>query len=93
MRPAPAGTVGSKGIVQGPRSLTVHVADSLAVDLPGEWEDEIDLFLFASGDRLGRLERPYEYLHRRGDGPFRWVNLDKGFEGQRPLKAIAMTDD
>lgn len=74
-------------------AFAVHVAGSLAVDLSGDRRDEIDLFLFVNGDRVGRLDAPYQYLHRRSDGPFRWLNIDDGFEVQKTLRAIAMIDD
>ena len=82
-----------RGVLHESRALTVQVVGSLAVDLAGERQDEVELFLFANGVRLGRLERPYEYLHRRGGGPFLWADLDEGFRAQTTLGSIAMDDD
>jgi hypothetical protein len=82
-----------RGAVHESLALTIHIAGSLAVDLAGERQDEVELFLFANGDRLGRLEKPYEYLHRRGEGPFQWADLDDGFQVQKTLRSIAMIDD
>ena len=82
-----------RGVVHKSPALTIQVAGSLAVDRTGQREDELDLFLFANGDRLGRLEKPYEYLHRRGAGPLRWDDLDEGWQAQRTLNAVAMSDD
>lgn len=81
------------GVVHESQVLTIHVAGSLAVELSGARQDEVELFLFANGHRVGKLEEPYEYLHRRGEEPFSWADLDEGFRAQQTLKSIAMIDD
>lgn len=82
-----------RAVVLESRALTLQIAGSLAVDPTGERQDEVDLFVFANGDRLGKLDKPDEYLHRRGAGPFLWADLDEGFQTQRTLRSIAMIDE
>ena len=80
------------GVVLKSSAFTVHVAGSLAVSLQGDPQDEVDLFLFVNGERVGRFESPYQYLHRKGGEPFRWDDLEDGYEHQKTLQAVAMTD-
>ena len=82
-----------QGAVHESPLLTIHLAGSLTINLTGERQDEVEVFLFANGERLGKLDNPYEYLHRRGEAAFHWADLDEAFRVQRTLKSIAMLDN
>lgn len=80
------------GIVHQSDLLSVELAGSLVIAIDQHHKDEVDLFLFVNGVRVGPIDSPYQYLHRRDSTPFRWDDLDSGFEQQKTLTSITMSD-
>ncbi|MEM8531083.1 MAG: hypothetical protein AAGF95_09590 [Chloroflexota bacterium] len=79
------------GIVHQSDLLQVELAGSLTIAIDQHHKNEIDLFLFVNGVRVGQIDNPHQYLHRQGSEPLRWDDLDPGFEHQKTLAAITMS--
>jgi hypothetical protein len=80
------------GCIHRSELLLIELAGSLAIELDEKHKDDVDLFVFVNGTRVGQLQAPYRYLHRNGQGSLNWEDLDPGFENQLTLADITMTD-
>ena len=80
------------GTVHHSDLLSVELAGSLAIAIDQHHKNEIDLFLFINGIRVGPIDNPYQYLHRRSNTGFRWDDLDPGFEQHKTLISITMSE-
>lgn len=69
-----------RGVLHGSSALKIEVAGTLCVELTSDHKDQIDLFLFVNGRRVGLYREEYKYLIGRGEGDFVWDDDNPGFE-------------
>lgn len=77
-----------RGTIHKSPELILEVAGTLCAELTIERQDEIDLFLFVNGQRVGLYKWPshgrqnesFKYLIGHGDAPFVWDYNDEGFD-------------
>lgn len=72
-----------RGALHSSPELLIEVAGTLCAELTIDRQDEIDLFVFINGQRVGvfdgkRINR--DYLIGYGDAPFKWDYNDEGFD-------------
>jgi len=75
------------GVLSDSEVFRVEVAVSISV---GTRADDVDLFVLVNGVRVGPTTDPTNYLHRDGDGDFRWDDIDEGFEDRNDLNSLLL---
>jgi hypothetical protein len=77
--------------------LLIELAGTLAVELEAGRANEVHLFVFVNGTRLRDYSQNRrtvaKYLWRRGSEPFRWENLDEGYDGLISVNAKCLLGD
>ena len=75
------------GCVHESANLRIELVGSLAVGPKGDY---LDLFIVVNGVRVSPVTEPFRYLHRRNPGPFRWDDLNQGYEVQTTLEGLLL---
>jgi hypothetical protein len=68
------------GVVHNSKLLLLEIAGTMAVELSPGRSDEVDLFLFVNGKRVGLKTAPFQYLTRIGSGSLSWDDVDPAYE-------------
>ena len=69
-----------RGVLHDSSAVKIEVAGTLCIELNGDRDDELDLFLFVNGRRVGLYRDGRKYLIGRGEGDLIWDDDDPGFE-------------
>ena len=75
------------GVLTETDFLRVELAASISV---GTHADDVDLFVLVNGVRVAPTTNPTDYLHRDGNGQFRWDDIDEGFDGKNDLDSLLL---
>jgi hypothetical protein len=70
-----------RGVLHDSSVIKIEVAGTISVELTPTREDELDLFLFVNGRRVGLYKQGFKYLCGRANGDLRWDDTDEGYEG------------
>ena len=79
-----------RGVLHRSQEMLIEVAGTLCAELSDERPDEIDLFVFINGRRIGVCDGNLDtrkYLIGHGDAPFVWDYNDEGFDQFTTLDA------
>ena len=69
-----------RGKLHESEELLIEIAGTVCAEMTPDTKDEIDLFLFVNGRRVGLHDQPFKYLIGYGDAPFVWDYNDEGFD-------------
>lgn len=69
-----------RGTLNDSPHLVIEIAGTVCAELTTERDDEISLFLFVNGQRVGLHDQTYKYLIGNGSDPLLWACNDEGFD-------------
>jgi hypothetical protein len=69
-----------RGTLHESPELLIEIAGTLCAELTAGRTDQISLFLFINGQRVGLYREPFKYLIGHGDRALDWGYNDEGFD-------------
>ena len=69
-----------RGVLNESPDLRLEIAGTVCAEMQENRADEINLFLFANGERIGLHSDPTSYLIGHGEESFAWDYNDEGFD-------------